>query len=359
VNGAGPGLDSGPHLHDAAQVWGTGEQRWWRERLLAVTVLGAGLGLPAGLAGAAATASRGTPVPGAETPLRARPLASDVRRPVGDGRSIAAWLTADGRIVTRDADGATRAVAVPDSCQPARFVGAGGGVVMVQCPDRAIQFPPPRPRYLVIRPPTGRVAQLVVPNPREGDPSGAVPILNGVGVRWARGVINVGPAVESVFVDWRTGRVLEGATAPFGPAQWLDLDATALARPLCAPYARQPWQDPGPAPFDRFEDGPQVDAGWVLVDGGYRYGRTPRLGRCGGPARPLGPDAASAEIGSGYVVWRARVDPAIHLIRLRDGRRFTLPGVRSFTAFTARELLVWTRGPDPLIGTLAVVALPR
>lgn len=341
-------LDARARLHDAPRVWGTGEQRRWRARLLAAVALGAALVAPGPACGA-----------GADAVLRPRPLAADVHRPAGDGRSIAAWVTGDGRLVARLADGSQRAVAVPDTCTPARFAGAGGGVVLVQCPDRAVQFPPPRPRYLLIRPQTGRVAQLIVRNPRQGDPSGAVPILNAVGLRWARGVINVPPAVESVYVDWRTGRVIEGGGDPFGVRQWLDLDAPSLARPLCAPYARRLWQDPGPVPFDRYEDGPEVSAGWVLVDGGYRYGRVPRLGRCGAVPRPLGPDAASAEIGGGYVVWRARIDETIHLIRLRDGRRFAVDGVRSYTALTAGELLVWTRGPDPLIGDLKVLALPR
>lgn len=138
--------------------------------------------------------------------------------------------------------------------------------------------------------------------------------------------------VLTADVNWHTGEVRRTESAD--PSRYADLDAPDLSTPLCAPLRAEGLPDgaetePAVLPYVDVHGRWALLGTWASGPDGPRS--TKRLWRCGS-ARPvdLGAGVTPVALGDGWVATQtapAHRSPRLDLVRLRDRRRFTLPGV--------------------------------
>jgi hypothetical protein len=231
-------------------------------------------------------------------------LGAAIAAPVSDGVRWVAIPRAPGVVEVRDdLKGIKRTLRLP--CD---VVGVSrAGVLTTGCVDRT---------YTTIDLTTGGRATFSVPQPADFAFDSALT----VGRVW----------IEVYTSGYHFGGVryvnrASGAVGAVGPREYADLDAPALARPLCAPL-RRPSDPADGSPPPVFTTDP-LASGW-----------DDRLWFCGDKRPRRLRDALSLTVGGGWATWE--VGNAIEYERLRDRHRFESGGRSGDLVHTRRAVYV-------------------
>jgi len=273
----------------------------------------------------------------------------------------------DVTMAVRDDSGGLTTFPPPAGCWS---MAAGGGHIAFQCgyPDRSTPDP------------VWPASVMSATGDERSDVDAHLPgLISRVGTQWIQ--IDQGTdgnwttPMRSALLDWRTGE--ERAADPTDPAVRMDADAASGVSPLCAPLRSVP-RSPAMRPFGLSLLPVVVHAPWALVttDDGivgdphsgsvvFRGAHT-TLRRCGAAGPVAVPKAfgRDAVLGYGWLGANVRVNGRrrIDLMRLADGRRFTVPG-RGALSFTGGRLYIFDRPgkttTDYHEGSVATVQLPR
>ncbi|MEA2450214.1 MAG: hypothetical protein QOG63_2146 [Thermoleophilaceae bacterium] len=238
------------------------------------------------------------------------------------GRRMAAFRDPAGTIHLYHDGHGWRAITAPSTCdgRPAalRAVGSGLALFEARCDDSA------PPAGLVLRVATGAVTPAAPFGNESERPGGDW--LDAIGAHWVK-VLSWGYHWhDRRYVDWRTGAVKHEDDA--GSHRYPNLDRPGLFAPICRPLRRRENLDD-----DAYDNGPP----WLYYDQAGGWGVTQLkeyatranqptlvLQRCG--ARRPRIELPWGVLGRGIVAWaepRGGVEYRVHVLRLRDGRRFS------------------------------------